>query len=606
MPRDDIPNLPEIAAPPAVAKAPSLFADPDGLYRRTERAFFGTLTRKLVANLAVPFVFAGAATIAAAVAWDRGGAGASSAALSAMVLSFIAMCGTVGVGLYMYHLIVRPIRHAAASLERMGNREGNLSQTLTPETQDELADLARAFNKLQDRLRQLVSQTRESSFGVAVESVGVAGLIRVAADRAGQQCALAGTIFEESTHASRAVAEVSGSAEQIAAASADRLAVAHTAFRELLEVTQRIQGIGSSLEDFTRTVGELDRNSQNIGQIVKLINDISDQTNLLALNAAIEAARAGEVGRGFAVVADEVRKLAEKVKQPTDVIAGSVSNMTTLVASTHRETNTIRENVQHTREVVERSSHHFEGMVQSFEQMKGQVSSIHDRIRTLESSHGAIHGHASSIHTLATEVTNGMERAVASSDELAQATERIQALVARFRTGDGPFERLLVRLRETRDAVAGRLEGLADRGVDVFDTRYQRVPETDPPKYRTAYDAQAEAELQPLYDELLDRVPNASFCLAVDVNAYAPTHNRRYSQRLTGRKEVDLVHSRDKRIFNDRTGLRAAKNETELLLQTYCRDTGEVLHDVSMPIRVHGKRWGALRLGFQPSALKSI
>ncbi len=606
MPRDDAPVPAAIEPLPADAAGPPELVDAATLYRRIERTFFGTLTRKLVANLAVPLAFSAAALLATGLAWRTAPPELAGPLAAASLLAFTAVASTIGVGLYLWHLFVRPIRHATESLERMSSREGNLAQELRPETQDELAQLAHAFNRLQVRLRGLVDQTRESSFGVSIESVSVAGMVKDAAERAGRQCALAGTIFEESKQASSAVSAVASSADEIAQASDDRLAVANTAYRELLDVTQRIHGVGASLEDFTRTVGELDRNSQNIGQIVRLINDISDQTNLLALNAAIEAARAGEAGRGFAVVADEVRKLAEKVKKATDVIAGSVNNMTVLVANTHRETSTIRENVQHTRQVVERSSHHFEGMVQSFEQMKGQVGTIHGRIQALEASHGAIHGHASSIHALATEVSDGMARAVASSNELAEATERIQALVARFRTGEGPFERLLERFRGTRDIVAERLAALADRGGDVFDTRYPKVPETDPPKYRTSYDAITETELQPLYDELVEAIPDAAFCLAVDVNAYAPTHNRRFSQRLTGRRDVDLVHSRDKRIFDDRTGSRAAKNDSGILLQTYRRDTGEVLHALSMPIVVGGRRWGALRLGFKPTALRRI
>ena len=100
-----------------------------------------------------------------------------------------------------------------------------------------------------------------------------------------------------------------------------------------------------------------------------------------------------------------------------------------------------------------------------------------------------------------------------------------------------------------------------------------------------------------------ERWVGGRFALAVDVNGYGPTHNTKFSQKPTGNPQQDLVNSRDKRIFNDPTGGRAAKNEAPFLLQTYMRDTGEILCDLSMPIRVDGRSWGAMRLGFDPAAV---
>jgi len=256
----------------------------------------------------------------------------------------------------------------------MAGDDGDLTHTWQPASQRDFADLAADLDAFLRKLRTVIGEVRRRSSRLFGEGAKVAGRINDSSGFALRQRSLTEEIFERSAAASRAVAEVSEGAQQINEATEQRLETAGAAYRELVDVTAKVQSIGRSLVEFNERVAELDRNSQNIGQIIMLINDISDQTNLLALNAAIEAARAGEVGRGFAVVADEVRKLAEKVRGATDVIASSVANMTGLVSHTHRETRLISQNVEHTREVVERSLGHFEGIVRSLGQMQGRSS----------------------------------------------------------------------------------------------------------------------------------------------------------------------------------------------------------------------------------------
>ncbi len=86
---------------------------------------------------------------------------------------------------------------------------------------------------------------------------------------------------------------------------------------------------------------------------------------------------------------------------------------------------------------------------------------------------------------------------------------------------------------------------------------------------------------------------------AVDRRGYFPTHNRRFSQPLTGDFDKDMVGNRTKRIFDDPVGKRCGAHEMEYLVQTYRRDTGEVMHDVSAPIYIQGRHWGGFRIGFR-------
>ena len=92
---------------------------------------------------------------------------------------------------------------------------------------------------------------------------------------------------------------------------------------------------------------------------------------------------------------------------------------------------------------------------------------------------------------------------------------------------------------------------------------------------------------------------NIVFAVLVDVNGYLPTHNTPYSKPLSGDGDLDRVGNRTKRIFDHDVGIKAARNQKGLLTQPYERDTGEKMLDISAPVYVKGKHWGAFRIGYQ-------
>ncbi|MBF8221553.1 hypothetical protein [Halomonas sp. 328] len=91
-----------------------------------------------------------------------------------------------------------------------------------------------------------------------------------------------------------------------------------------------------------------------------------------------------------------------------------------------------------------------------------------------------------------------------------------------------------------------------------------------------------------------------AYAIACDRRGYVPTHNRAVSRAPTGDRAHDLQYCRSKRIFDDPTGRRCGAHQEPLLVQTYKRDTGEVMHDLSVPIHVRGRHWGGLRIGYAP------
>jgi len=146
---------------------------------------------------------------------------------------------------------------------------------------------------------------------------------------------------------------------------------------------------------------------------------------------------------------------------------------------------------------------------------------------------------------------------------------------------------------------AGRI-GMAD----LFDEQYVPVPGTDPQQFTTRFVGLADALLPSVQERLLKFSPKVVFCVAVDRNGYLPTHNHQFSHpQRAGDPAWNAANSRQRRIFNDRTGLAAGRNTRRFLLQTYRRDMGGgrfvLMKDLSAPIVVNGRHWGALRMGYQ-------
>ncbi len=132
--------------------------------------------------------------------------------------------------------------------------------------------------------------------------------------------------------------------------------------------------------------------------------------------------------------------------------------------------------------------------------------------------------------------------------------------------------------------------------TQVFDTRYQAIPNTNPKKYHTAYDRFMDSSIQKIEDAYLDDA-DVAYALAEDINGYVPTHNTVFSKPLTGNYDTDLANNRTKRIFNDAVGITVARNTQPVLRQSYRKDTGQMIWDISAPIMVDGQHWGGFRAG---------
>ncbi|MDR2838880.1 MAG: methyl-accepting chemotaxis protein [Azonexus sp.] len=508
---------------------------------------------------------------------------------------------------YVRFLILRPIRAMIAMFDEIAHGEGDFSRNLPIVTHDELRTLAEAYNRFAEKMRGIISDIRKASVNIASEAVRVRKNVSMTTARVDQQGEIVNTVFGASREAAQAIGDVAGATDRIAhsmaLSSETNRTTAHCALDEMQEVVSKSQMVSEKLQQFNGTIGSLAERSNSIRQIVGLIKDIADQTNLLALNAAIEAARAGEAGRGFAVVADEVRKLAERVNVATREISDNISSMGTLVHETQSENTIISSEIEQTQVVVNRSAEQFQGIVSDFEQAGDQLNQIAAAMEELTATNAHVHEAVTQVSEFSREVADNMHASERATQGLADATENIQEIVSHFSIGRGAFDDNINQARQLRETIQLRLSQLANRGVNIWDQNYQPVANTRPQKYDVSYVAVFEQEIRPICDQTLSTLRGGVYVLIIDVPGYGAIHNTKYSCPLTGNYEQDLVGNRARRIWDDPTGQRAAKNVKPLLLQTYARDTGEILSEINLPIMVGGRHWGSVRVGCESKAL---
>lgn len=251
-------------------------------------------------------------------------AGLRAIAITSMItLLVVAVITAVVFGLLL-SLLLRRLLGVRNAMDNIASGEGDLTQRLPEEGNDEVTQIASAFNRFVGKMEAVLMDVRTSSEAV---------------HHAANEIAMGGQDLSRRTdNAASSLQQTSASVEQItstvqhtAASAQEANQLSHTASNVAKEGGQVVSNVVTTMEEISQA-------SNKIGEIVTLMNSIAFQTNLLALNASVEAARAGEHGRGFAVVADEVRKLAGRSSEAANDIQtliedsqSKVNNGTTLV-----------------------------------------------------------------------------------------------------------------------------------------------------------------------------------------------------------------------------------------------------------------------------------
>ncbi len=379
---------------------------------------------------------------------------AHSAINRSIGVTVLAIVLGLGLGWWRGRAISKPIQDLSEVAMVLG--KGDLSREVPDiKSGDEIQQLADSFNLMLQSLRKIVRQINEASLSVASASsqlsansnevskatqqvakaiedvakgvseqtnrVNVGSEIVNQSVSAIQQIASGASAQSQSVNMAaeivnqmaKSIQDVASGASQVALAAGETAEAAKAGRESVLDTINGMERIKDKVYDTAGRIKELGEQSQQIGEIIQVIDDIAEQTNLLALNAAIEAARAGEHGKGFAVVADEVRKLAERSGKATKEIAELI---TTIQQGTQRAVNAMEEGTSEVAEgsrLAAQAGTSLDNIIKNVELTNNQVQNISAAAEEISAS--------------STEVVNAIDSVASITEENTAATEEMSA-----------------------------------------------------------------------------------------------------------------------------------------------------------------------------------
>jgi methyl-accepting chemotaxis protein len=360
---------------------------------------------------------------------------------ASITASSMAMLLTIGAGVtaavlafsfFITRGITKPVAALVASISEMQAKK-DLTKRLNLDRKDEVGMLAGSFDAFVSDVHTIVKSASATTRDVAAAATEIAASAEEMATGMRKQEQQAASVAAAATEMSASVSEVARQSSEARATADESRQRADGGSAIVQQTVSEIMGIADQVQESSKVISNLGKKSEQIGQIIGVINDIADQTNLLALNAAIEAARAGEHGRGFAVVADEVRKLAERTTKATEEVAKSIQEVqhetnaavSNIKAGTERVTKGVdlANNAGQVLEKIVTGSKNVESMIQSIAAAAEEQSAATEQIsRSLEQ-----------INAVTRESNQAAGQSAQAAATLSEQAENLKRLVERFK-----------------------------------------------------------------------------------------------------------------------------------------------------------------------------
>lgn len=503
-------------------------------------------------------------------------------------------------------LLIKPLNVLTESAKRIA--DGQLEENIPILSDDEIGTVAAAFNRMTstivknlkteiDKSKLLFVTIKDAVFQLAGSSVRLTAISVQQSTSATEQATSVQELTATSAQVAITAREIMNNAGLVEGFADEANRTCISGSEDVGAAIAGMETLKSQVEQIAKSMLRLGEDSQRIGGIIEIIDEISDQTNLLALNAAIESAGAGEHGKRFAVVAKEVRRLAERTVDATRQIRELITEIRQATNSTIMLTEDGSKGVDEAGRLVDKVDRSFATLMNVVDKTAQAAKEITFSTKQQTSACQQIAETMNEVRDVAHQVADSARETAHAVSGIKELSERLRYIVEEEIQEKGRKSAAEGAATMSQILTASLVKGHLTH-AQLFDTNYRPIPDTDPQKYHTAYDSYTDLNIQQDLDKFLAQDDQVVFAVLVDRNGYLPTHNTKYSNPLTGDIEKDKMGNRTKRIFNDPVGLKAAQSTENVLVQAYNRDTGEKMWDISAPVYVNGEHWGAFRVGY--------